>query len=75
MRERMFSRQELYDLVWAEPMTVVAKRLGLSGRGLAKACARGDIHAPVRARPVSRASCSFNFCFNPRAREGATAFK
>lgn len=48
MRERIFSRQELYDLVWAEPMTLVAKRLGLSGRGLAKACARGDIPVPER---------------------------
>jgi hypothetical protein len=30
------SRKDLYDQVWAEPMTHVAKKYGLSGRGLAK---------------------------------------
>lgn len=48
MRYRTFKRQELYELVWAEPMTAVAKRIGISDRGLAKACARGDVPVPER---------------------------
>lgn len=38
-----FTRQELYDLVWAEPMKTVSARFGLSDVGLAKACRRADI--------------------------------
>jgi hypothetical protein len=44
----LFSRQQLYDLVWAGPMTTQAKSLGISGVGLAKACRRGDIPVPPR---------------------------
>jgi hypothetical protein len=43
-----FSRQELYDLVWAEPVSVVAKRFGISDVGLAKLCRRHDIPLPPR---------------------------
>ncbi|WP_321871974.1 hypothetical protein [Paraburkholderia tropica] len=43
-----FTRQQLYDLVWAGPMTTQAKSLGISGVGLAKACRRGDIPVPPR---------------------------
>ena len=32
------SREELYTQVWAEPMTKLAQRCGLSDRGLAKIC-------------------------------------
>jgi hypothetical protein len=46
--EKTFSREELYDLVWSEPITAIAKRLGLSGRGLAKACDRGNVSVPWR---------------------------
>jgi hypothetical protein len=35
-----FSRQELFDLVWSEPTRTIAKRLGISDVGLAKACRR-----------------------------------
>lgn len=31
-------RQELYNLVWAEPMTTICKRYGLSDNGLRKHC-------------------------------------
>lgn len=41
-----FTRQELYDLVWSEPMSKLAQRLGVSDVGLAKACRRADIPAP-----------------------------
>ena len=32
------TREELYAQVWAEPMTSLAQRYGLSDRGLAKIC-------------------------------------
>lgn len=40
------SRAELYELIWAEPMTKVAPRFGLSDVGLAKVCKRYDIPRP-----------------------------
>lgn len=43
-----FSRQDLYDLVWAELVSVVAKRFGISDVGLAKLCRRHDIPLPPR---------------------------
>lgn len=42
------SRQELYDLVWSEPMTKLAKRYGLSDVGLAKICRRLNVPRPGR---------------------------
>jgi hypothetical protein len=56
-------REELYELVWSEPMTKLAKRLGVSDRGLAKACTRSVIPVPPRGywarlrhgKPVGRA--------------------
>jgi hypothetical protein len=44
----LFARQQLYELVWSEPMTTLASSLCLSGVGLAKACRRGDIPVPPR---------------------------
>lgn len=41
-------RNTLYQEVWAEPVTVVAKRYGLSDVGLAKACKRMRIPLPSR---------------------------
>jgi hypothetical protein len=41
-----FSREELYELVWSSPMSKLAKRLGVSDVGLAKACRRADIPLP-----------------------------
>lgn len=43
-----FTRQQLYDLVWAEPMKSLAARHGLSDTGLAKACKNADIPRPPR---------------------------
>ena len=43
---RQFTRAELYDLVWADPMRDVAKRLGLSDVGLRKICVRAQIPLP-----------------------------
>lgn len=43
-----FTRQELYDLVWSEPMKNLAQRFGLSDVGLAKACKKANIPRPPR---------------------------
>lgn len=40
------TRNELYELIWAEPMTKVAPRFALSNVGLAKLCKRYDIPRP-----------------------------
>ncbi|WP_179948946.1 hypothetical protein [Burkholderia sp. FL-7-2-10-S1-D7] len=36
----LFTRQQLYELVWAGPITTLAKSLAVSDVGLAKACRR-----------------------------------
>lgn len=41
-----FTRQELYDLVWAEPMRTIAKRLGVSDVWLRKNCVAAGIPVP-----------------------------
>jgi hypothetical protein len=41
-------RSELYEKVWSAPMTRLAKQLGISDVGLAKACRRHDVPAPPR---------------------------
>jgi hypothetical protein len=45
---RTLSRQELYDLVWSEPMAQLGKRLGISEVDLSKVCDRMRIPAPGR---------------------------
>jgi hypothetical protein len=44
----LFTRQQLYELVWTGPVTTLAKSLAVSDVGLAKACRRGDIPLPPR---------------------------
>ena len=41
-----FERETVYAEVWAEPVTTVAKRYGISDVGLRKICARLDIPLP-----------------------------
>lgn len=48
MGSHSFTRQELYDLVWSEPMIKLGARYGVSGNGLAKACRRANIPVPER---------------------------
>lgn len=43
-----FSRSELYELAWSEPMRTISARLGLSDVGLAKACRKAAIPVPPR---------------------------
>lgn len=45
---RTFTREELYNLVWAKPITSIADELGVSDRGLAKICERNRIPTPSR---------------------------
>jgi hypothetical protein len=42
------TREELYELVWVEPIMKLARRYGLSDRGLAKICDRMGIPVPGR---------------------------
>lgn len=42
------SREELYDLVWAQPMRTLAKRFQLSDVGLKKVCTKHRIPVPPR---------------------------
>lgn len=42
------SREELYKLVWAEPMRNIAKRFGISDVALAKRCRKMNIPVPGR---------------------------
>jgi hypothetical protein len=42
------TRQALYELAWSEPIDALAKKLSLSGRGLAKICIAADIPVPPR---------------------------
>ncbi len=44
----VLSRQELYDLVWAEPMKTLSKRFGISDVALAKTCRKSHIPVPPR---------------------------
>ena len=45
-KARYFTRKELYDLVWEEPRTKLAKRIGLSDVAIAKACRKAGIPMP-----------------------------
>ena len=50
------TRAELYELVWQQPVYLLAARFGMSGRGLAKTCARHDIPIPQRGYWAKHAS-------------------
>jgi hypothetical protein len=43
-----FTRTELYELIWSEPASAVAPRLGVSGVALGKACRKAAIPLPPR---------------------------
>lgn len=47
-RKTEFTREELYELVWAEPMQTLAARWGLSDVALKKRCVRMRIPTPHR---------------------------
>jgi hypothetical protein len=45
---REFTRKELYDLIWSQPMRTVAATLGISDVALAKQCRKAEIPVPNR---------------------------
>lgn len=44
----VLTRYDLYNLVWSTPMMKLAEQYGISGKGLAKICARMDLPVPPR---------------------------
>ena len=46
MRELILSRQRLFELVWAKPMTQLARQFSTPPKHLAEACDRHDIPRP-----------------------------
>jgi hypothetical protein len=46
VRTYVFTREELYDLVWSVPIITLAAHFEVSGRGLAKICQRALIPVP-----------------------------
>ncbi|AKD04932.1 hypothetical protein POKO110462_22875 [Pontibacter korlensis] len=46
MEQVIITRQELYNMVWKEPMTTLAKRYGLSDNGLRKTCIKLQVPLP-----------------------------
>ena len=45
---RFLSREELYELVWSEPLLTLSKRFGLSDNGLRKRCKSLNVPTPPR---------------------------
>jgi hypothetical protein len=45
---RVFTRRELFDLVWSKPMQKIAEEFGISDRDLAKICIRHRVPSPSR---------------------------
>jgi hypothetical protein len=43
---KRLSRKQLYELVWSEPIKILAPRFGISDVALKKACARAEIPTP-----------------------------
>lgn len=80
-----FSREDLYEWVWREPASQVARRLGLSAAGLAKICDRLDVPCPprgfwtrpgearVQQRPPLPPSPLGAVMAGPRTRDGRSA--
>ena len=46
MEKLTFTRKELYDLVWAQPMLTLAKKYNISDVGLRKICKRLEVPVP-----------------------------
>jgi hypothetical protein len=43
---KRLSRKELYELVWSEPLKILAPRFAISDVALKKACARAEVPTP-----------------------------
>ncbi|MFC1719915.1 hypothetical protein ACFL00_02090 [Pseudomonadota bacterium] len=44
----VFKREELYELVWSEPITKIGKKFGISDVAIAKKCRQLDVPRPPR---------------------------
>jgi Arc/MetJ family transcription regulator len=53
---QLYDRAQLLAEVWAEPLTVIAHRYGLSNVGLAKLCTRLNIPRPAQGHWAKRAA-------------------
>ena len=53
---QLYDRAQLLAEVWTEPLTVVARRYGLSDVGLAKLCTRLNIPRPAQGYWAKRAA-------------------
>lgn len=47
MEEIEFTRAELYDLVWSEPLSRLARKYNISDNGIRKICKKHNIPLPV----------------------------
>jgi hypothetical protein len=67
--EREFTRSQLYDLVWSQPIRLIAADLGFSNVALAKHCKKLNVPVPGRGywarkaagRPINRVSLPLRF--------------
>ncbi|WP_321369873.1 hypothetical protein [uncultured Draconibacterium sp.] len=48
MQKSIFTREELYEMIWKEPLSKLAKRLKVSEEGLKQTCVRHKIPRPNR---------------------------
>ena len=46
MEQQVLTRNDLYDMVWSEPMTALSKKYNVSDTGLRKICKRLNIPLP-----------------------------
>jgi hypothetical protein len=47
--QTVLTREELYQMAWAEPVSRIALRLGVSDVGIAKICRKLNVPRPPRA--------------------------
>ena len=83
---RKITRKELYDMVWAEPVSKLAKKLGVSGVAVAKWCKKLGVPRPgrgywarveagqcVKKTPLPKAAKGQDRCVHPhRGGQAAT---
>lgn len=69
-----FTREELYQAVWAEPIRLIARRLDVSAVALAKACRRAAIPTPEPGywmrRKAGKPSCPPHSSAAPASEQG-----
>lgn len=68
------TREDLYALVWAKPMSRLAEEFGISGNGLAKVCNRLDVPYPPRGHWAKKEAGKPVVTFNlPPLKDGIPA--